>query len=247
MALLIAGLGNPGADYARNRHNAGFMALDTIHASYTFGPWRARFHGVVSEGALAGRKTYLLKPTTFMNESGRAVGEAARFFKLSPAAVVVIHDEIALAAGKLKVKTGGGDAGNNGARSVTAAIGPDYRRVRLGVGHPGHKDGVMPHVLGDFSKADQEWLVPVLDALADNAGLLLKGDDNTFMNKLAIAVAGDGAERPQRPETADPTRPKAQSHVRAARPRAPQAKVPEAGPMADMLRKLLGKKKDEED
>ena len=147
--LLLAGLGNPGAEYARNRHNAGFMALDTIHASYTFGPWRSRFHGVVSEGELAGRKTYLLKPTTFMNESGRSVGAAVQFFKLPHSAVVVIHDEIALAAGKLKVKTGGGDAGNNGARSVTAALGPDYRRVRIGIGHPGEKHRVSGHVLGN--------------------------------------------------------------------------------------------------
>jgi len=188
MALLIAGLGNPGADYARNRHNAGFMALDTIHASYTFGPWRARFHGVVSEGALAGRKTYLLKPTTFMNESGRAVGEAARFFKLSPAAVVVIHDEIALAAGKLKVKTGGGDAGNNGARSVTAAIGPDYRRVRIGVGHPGEKHRVTGHVLGNFTKADEDWLVPMLSAIAEAAPLLAEDDDSRFMNKVTLLL-----------------------------------------------------------
>ena len=188
MALLIAGLGNPGADYARNRHNAGFMALDTIHASYTFGPWRARFHGVVSEGALAGRKTYLLKPTTFMNESGRAVGEAARFFKLSPAAVVVIHDEIALAAGKLKVKTGGGDAGQNGLRSITATLGPDYRRVRLGIGHPGEKDRVSGHVLQNFSKDDIAWLKPLVMAMVEAAPLLAKDDDAGFMSKVALLI-----------------------------------------------------------
>ena len=186
--LLLAGLGNPGAEYARNRHNAGFMAVDTIHASYTFGPWRSRFHGVISEGALGGRKTYLLKPTTFMNESGRAVAAAMQFFKLPLAAVVVMHDEIALAAGKLKVKTGGGDAGNNGARSVTAAIGPDYRRVRIGIGHPGEKHRVSGHVLGNFTKADEDWLVPMLSAITEAAPFLAKDDDSGFMNKVTLIL-----------------------------------------------------------
>jgi len=186
--LLLAGLGNPGAEYARNRHNAGFMAVDTIHASYTFGPWRSRFHGVISEGALGGRKTYLLKPTTFMNESGRAVAAAMQFFRLPLAAVVVVHDEIALAAGKLKVKTGGGDAGNNGARSVTAAIGPDYRRVRIGIGHPGEKHRVSGHVLGNFTKADEDWLVPMLSAITEAAPFLAKDDDSGFMNKVTLIL-----------------------------------------------------------
>ncbi|MBV9692257.1 MAG: aminoacyl-tRNA hydrolase, partial [Alphaproteobacteria bacterium] len=170
--LLIAGLGNPGTEYARNRHNAGFMAVDTIHESYAFGPWRARFQGMLSEGALAGRKTILLKPMTYMNDSGLSVGPAMRFFKLPLGAVVVIHDEIDLAAGKLKAKTGGGDAGNNGARSITAAIGPDYRRVRIGIGHPGEKHRVHGHVLGNFTKADEDWLVPMLSAIAEAAPLL---------------------------------------------------------------------------
>lgn len=187
-ALLIAGLGNPGVEYARNRHNAGFMAVDTIHASYKFGPWRTRFHGLISEGELAGRKTFLLKPSTFMNESGRALGEAVRFFKLPLGAVVVIHDEIALAAGKLKAKTGGGDAGNNGARSVTAALGSDYRRVRIGIGHPGEKHRVTGHVLGNFSKADEDWLVPMLSAIAEAAPLLAKDDESGFMNKVTLIL-----------------------------------------------------------
>ena len=199
--LLLAGLGNPGAEYARNRHNAGFMAVDTIHASYTFGPWRSRFHGVISEGALGGRKTYLLKPTTFMNESGRAVAAAMQFFRLPLAAVVVMHDEIALAAGKLKVKTGGGDAGNNGARSVTAAIGPDYRRVRIGIGHPGEKHRVSGHVLGNFTKADEDWLVPMLSAIAEAAPYLAKDDDSGFMNKVTLTLHPP-AKRTQ-PETED--------------------------------------------
>jgi PTH1 family peptidyl-tRNA hydrolase len=186
--LLIAGLGNPGAEYARNRHNAGFMALDTIHASYKFSPWRSRFHGQISEGEFGGRKTYLLKPTTFMNESGRAVGEAAHFFKLPLSAVIVIHDEIALEAGKLKLKTGGGDAGNNGARSITAAIGPDYRRVRIGIGHPGEKHRVSGHVLGNFSRDDETWLVPMLSAIAEAAPFLAHDDDNGFMNKVTLIL-----------------------------------------------------------
>src|SRR5215472_5852376 len=187
-SLLIAGLGNPGAEYARHRHNAGFMAVDTIHASYDFAPWRARFHGVISEGLLGGRKTYLLKPATYMNDSGKSVGEAVRFFKLPLPAVVVIHDEIALAAGKLKVKAGGGDAGNNGLRSITPAIGPDYRRVRIGIGHPGEKHRVSGHVLGNFSKADEDWLVPTLSAIAEAAPFLAADDDNGFMNKVTLIL-----------------------------------------------------------
>src|SRR5580698_11169337 len=137
--LLIAGLGNPGAEYARNRHNAGFMAADAIAVDYRFAPWRSRFQGLIAEGALAARKTLLLKPMTYMNESGASVGAALRFYKLPLSALVVMHDEIDLAGGKLKVKTGGSDAGNNGLRSITVALGPDYRRVRLGVGHPGSR------------------------------------------------------------------------------------------------------------
>ena len=196
--LLIAGLGNPGAEYARNRHNAGFMAVDTIHASYAFTPWRARFHGLVSEGALGGRKTWLLKPTTYMNESGRAVGEAMRFFKLPLSAVVVIHDELDLAAAKLKVKTGGGDAGNNGARSITASVGPDYRRVRIGVGHPGEKARVTGHVLGNFSRLDEEWLVPMLSAIAEAAPFLAKDDDAGFMNKVQLTLHPPKPKQPKK-------------------------------------------------
>lgn len=196
--LLIAGLGNPGAEYARNRHNAGFMAVDTIHESYNFGPWRSRFHGAISEGALGGRKTYLLKPMTYMNESGQSVGPALRFFKLPVSALVVMHDEIDLAAAKLKVKTGGGDAGNNGARSITATLGPDYRRVRIGIGHPGEKHRVHGHVLGNFSKADEDWLVPMLTAIADASPLLAKDDDVGFMNKVALLTKPPAKkEKPQ--------------------------------------------------
>ncbi len=202
-ALLIAGLGNPGADYARNRHNAGFMAVDTIHASYAFAPWRARFQGALSEGTLAGRKTYLLKPMTYMNDSGLSVGPAMRFFKLPTAALVVIHDEIDLAAAKLKAKTGGGDAGHNGLRSITAALGPAYRRVRIGVGRVGDKTRTHGHVLGNFSKADEGWLAPLLTAIADAAPLLAQDDDVGFMNRIALAL-----KPPAKSETPKPQKPR---------------------------------------
>jgi PTH1 family peptidyl-tRNA hydrolase len=187
-ALLIAGLGNPGAEYARHRHNVGFMAADVLADRHKFGPWRARFQGHVADGTLAGRKVHLLKPMTYMNDSGNSVGAALRFYKLPLSALVVIHDELDLAAGKLKVKTGGGDAGNNGARSITASVGPDYRRVRIGIGHPGQKTRVHSHVLGNFSKADEEWLVPMLDAVAEAAPYLAQDDDPGFMNKVALML-----------------------------------------------------------
>jgi PTH1 family peptidyl-tRNA hydrolase len=187
-ALLIAGLGNPGPDYARHRHNVGFMAVDKIADRQRFGVWRARFQGVVADGTLAGRKTHLLKPMTYMNDSGNSVGAALRFYKLPLSALVVIHDEIDLAAGKLKAKTGGGDAGNNGLRSITAALGPDYRRVRIGVGHPGDKARVHSHVLSNFSKSDEAWLLPILDAIADASELLAHDDDPGFMNRVAVAL-----------------------------------------------------------
>lgn len=186
--LLIAGLGNPGADYARNRHNAGFMAADVIHESHDFGPWRSKFQGLISEGMLGRRKALLLKPMTFMNDSGISVAAAARFYKLPLEAVVVIHDELDLAAGKLKVKTGGGDAGHNGLRSITAALGPDYRRVRIGVGHPGEKERVHGHVLSNFTKADEDWLMAMLDGIAQAAPLLARDDDTGFMNKVAVIM-----------------------------------------------------------
>lgn len=186
--LLIAGLGNPGAQYARNRHNAGFMAVDVIHESYDFGPWRSKYQGLIAEGKLGRRKTYLLKPLTYMNESGQSVGAAARFLKLRPSGVVVMHDEIDLAAGKLKAKTGGGDAGHNGLRSITATLGPDYHRVRIGVGHPGTKDRVHGHVLQNFTKADEDWLVPMLTAIAEAAPHLADDDLIGFMNKAGLVL-----------------------------------------------------------
>ena len=242
--LLFAGLGNPGPRYSGNRHNIGFLAVEEIARRNGFPPFREKFKGLVSEGSLAGERVLILKPQTFMNASGESVEAAAQFYKLTPADITVIYDELDLVPGKARIKRGGGNGGHNGLRSIDPRIGTDYRRVRLGIGHPGHKDRVMPWVLGDFAKADLAWLEPLLGTLADNADLLVTGDDNTLMNKLAIAVNGDGAERDARPETADPTRKKApaQSHIRAARPKAPPAKLPEDGPMAAMLRKVLGKK-----
>jgi PTH1 family peptidyl-tRNA hydrolase len=197
--LLIAGLGNPGAEYARNRHNAGFMAADVIHDRYRFAPWRSRFHGQFAEGAIAGRKTCLLKPMTYMNDSGISVGAATRFFKLPLEAVVVMHDEVDLAAAKIRVKKGGGDAGNNGLRSITSVLGPDYRRVRIGVGRPTGEGGrVYNHVLGNFSKADEVWLVPLLDAIAEAAPLLVRDDDPGFMNKVAVIL--NPPEKKPKPE-----------------------------------------------
>lgn len=186
--LLIAGLGNPGSQYAKSRHNAGFIVVDELHAHYRFGPWKTKFDGLLSEGALAGRKTYLLKPQTYMNLSGDSVGPALRFYKLPLEALVVIHDEIDLAAGKLKAKRGGGDAGQNGLRSITATLGPDYRRVRLGIGHPGEKSRVSGHVLENFSKDDIAWLKPLVDAMVQSAPLLASDDDAGFMSKVALLL-----------------------------------------------------------
>jgi len=240
---LIVGLGNPGDKYSRNRHNIGFMAADAIAARHGFPFYREKYKGLITEGSIAGERVLVLKPQTYMNSSGESVEAVAQFYKLAPADITVIYDELDLVPGKARIKRGGGNGGHNGLRSIDPRIGPDYRRIRLGIGHPGHKDAVMPWVLGDFSRADRNWLDPLLAALADNADLIIKGDDNTLMNRLAIAVQGDAAERPQRPGNADPARPKApaQSHIRAARPKdAP--KLPERGPMADMLAKVFGKK-----
>ncbi|MGH6829423.1 MAG: aminoacyl-tRNA hydrolase [Rhizomicrobium sp.] len=200
--LLIAGLGNPGERYARNRHNAGFILVDEIHARYRFAPWKARFEGFLCDGALAGRKTYLLKPQTYMNHSGVSVGAAVRFFKLPLSALVVVHDEIDLAPGKIKVKTGGGDAGQNGLRSVTESLGPDYRRLRIGVGHPGEKSLVVAHVLQNFSKEEILWLKALVVAMVEATPFLAKDDDGGFMSRVALLTATPKAEKP--PKAKDP-------------------------------------------
>jgi peptidyl-tRNA hydrolase, PTH1 family len=190
--LVIAGLGNPGARHARNRHNVGFLAVDEIAQLHRFGPFRSRFHGLASEGTIGGERVLLLKPQTFMNESGRSVGEALRFLKLDEGALVVIHDELDLVPGKVRVKTGGGAAGHNGLRSITAHVGNDYRRVRIGIGHPGDKALVYHYVLSDFAKAEAGWVDAVCRAIADAAPLLAQGQDASFQNKVHLAVEAAG-------------------------------------------------------
>lgn len=213
---LFVGLGNPGAQYAQNRHNIGFMALDRIAEDHGFSPWKARFQAQVSEGRLGGDKLVLLKPQTFMNLSGQAVGEAMRYLKLSPADVVVFHDELDLAPGKLRLKEGGGHAGHNGLRSIHQHIGEAYHRVRLGIGHPGHKDRVAGYVLHDFAKADEEWLDDLLRGISDGADALAAGDGPRFQNAVAARTAparNAGRDRPAPaapgPVKADPEAPKA--------------------------------------
>jgi PTH1 family peptidyl-tRNA hydrolase len=241
---LFVGLGNPGTAYARHRHNVGFMALDRIAERHGLGPWKKRFHGLVCDGPISGHRVTLLKPQTYMNDSGRSVGEAQRYLKIAEADIYVFHDEIDLAPGKLRVKAGGGNAGHNGLRSISAHIENDYRRVRIGVGHPGSKDLVSPYVLHDFAKVDREWLEPLLDAIADAAGRLAAGDDARFLTEVARTLQGE-----DRPGKADkgkasgrPAEP-AKTERRADLPR-PQSVAGErpatrAGALAENLKKWL--------
>lgn len=189
---LFAGLGNPGAQYAGNRHNIGFMALDAIHRRHGFAPWRSRFQGRASEGQIGGVRVILLEPATFMNESGRSVGEALRFFKIPLSDLVVFHDELDLPAAKLRVKTGGGNAGHNGLRSITALCGNDYARVRLGIGHPGDKALVHSYVLNDFAKAERPWVEDICDACAEYAAVLAAADAARFQSDVAARMQGRG-------------------------------------------------------
>lgn len=186
---LIVGLGNPGAKYAQTRHNIGFMAVDRIAEDHGLGPWRARFQGELSEGRLGTDRVALLKPQTFMNLSGQSVGEAMRYLKLDPADVIVLHDELDLAPGKLRLKMGGGHAGHNGLRSITQHIGAEFQRVRLGIGHPGHKDRVASYVLHDFAKAEQDWLDDLMRGISDGAAHLASGDGARFQNAVAARTA----------------------------------------------------------
>jgi len=185
---LMVGLGNPGPKYQANRHNIGFMAVDEIVRRHGFSPWRKRFQGECAEGQIAGVKVLALKPATYMNESGRAVGEAMRFLKITPEDVIVFHDELDIAAARVRVKLGGGNAGHNGLRSIDAHIGNNFQRVRLGIGHPGMKELVHAYVLHDFAKADQIWLEPLLDETARNADLLVEARADQFQNRIALAL-----------------------------------------------------------
>jgi peptidyl-tRNA hydrolase, PTH1 family len=227
---LFVGLGNPGAEHALNRHNVGFMAVDAIAASHGFPAWRKRFQGLAAEGKLGEEQVLLFKSQTFMNASGRAVGEAVRFYKLEPADVVVFHDELDLAPGKLRVKTGGGVAGHNGLRSLSAHIGNDYVRVRIGIGHPGRKDLVTHHVLHDFAKADRAWLKPLLDAIAAEAPFLAEGAIEKFQSRVAHAVQAASPEEKA---------PRAKPPGAGKEPQAEKKSAPQ-GSLAEKLRRWFG-------
>jgi len=224
---LIVGLGNPGSKYARNRHNIGFMALDQIALDHGFSPWKAKFQSQICEGNLGGTKVLLLKPQTFMNLSGQSVGEAMRFYKLTCEDVTVLHDELDLVPGKARVKQGGGHAGHNGLRSIHAHIGADYGRVRLGIGHPGHKDAVAGYVLRDFPKADETWLDDLMRGISDGVVSLAAGDGGRFMNAVALRTA---------PPRSSTSRPKGEGG-KASAPTADEGKADQRSPME----KLLGK------
>ncbi len=195
---LLVGLGNPGRQYAGNRHNIGFMAIDEIARIHRGAPWRGRFQGAASEVSLGAEKALLLKPQTYMNESGRSVAEAARFFKIEPKDIIVFHDELDLAPAKLRVKLGGGNAGHNGLRSISAHMGNDYWRARMGIGHPGDKALVHAYVLNDFAKAEQPWVEDMCRACADLLPLLLKGDDSAFVSKLHLEMEARGHKEVKR-------------------------------------------------
>jgi PTH1 family peptidyl-tRNA hydrolase len=227
---LFVGLGNPGAQYALNRHNVGFMALDSIAATHDFPSWRKRFQGWSCEGKLGGEKVVMLKPGTFMNESGQSAQEAVHFYKLELDDVIVFHDELDLAPGKVRVKTGGGVAGHNGLKSMTSHLGNDYVRVRIGIGHPGRKEKVVRYVLQNFPKADHVWLEPLLGAIASEAQFLAKGENDKFQSRIAYAMQTEDepdAEAKPKPTSKSPKAKTAESK-------------PQEGALAGMLRRWLG-------
>lgn len=228
---LLVGLGNPGAKYAGNRHNVGFMALDRVAADHGFSPWKPRFQGLTAEGRLGDQRVTLLKPQTFMNASGQAVGEAMRYLKLTPAEVVVLHDELDLAPGVCRLKAGGGHAGHNGLRSIHQHIGDSYRRLRIGIGHPGHKDRVTGHVLSDFARSEEAMVEDMLAAISAAAAALVAGDGAAF----GTAMAARTAPRAPRPAAA-PARPAAPE--RPVAPESPAPSAPAAGQPATMAERL---------
>lgn len=258
---MIVGLGNPGTKHARQRHNIGFMVVDAIFRRHSFSPFRKKFKAEIADGEIGGEKVLLIKPQTFMNLSGEAVGEAMRFYKINSTDITVFYDELDLAAGKVRIKTGGGHGGHNGIKSLDAHCSKDYKRIRLGIDHPGHKERVTGHVLGDFSKADYKWVHPLLEAIGDNIALLVDGKDSSFMNKLALALGNEAPDVDKGRKKANPNKAssakgeqKNTSHIHQAHNTAPQntkkniqknfqkdiPKVGPQGPMADMLKKLFG-------
>jgi len=202
--VLFVGLGNPGGSYAGNRHNVGFMAVEGIARRHGFGAWRRRFQGVATEGTIGSQRVLLLLPGTYMNESGIAVSQAMQFYKLDLADIVVFHDELDLPPGKVRVKVGGGVAGHNGLRSISAHVGNEYRRVRIGIGHPGVKELVHPYVLSDFAKSERPWVETLCDVIADNAALLAGGEDASFQNKVHLAMDAKGFAAPKQPGASPP-------------------------------------------
>ncbi|MBI3444620.1 MAG: aminoacyl-tRNA hydrolase [Magnetospirillum sp.] len=227
--FLVVGLGNPGSDYARNRHNIGFMAADVLVRRHSFGPWRSKFQAEIAEGVIGGDKVVILKPQTYMNLSGQSVAACARFLKIPVDDVIVLHDELDIAPGRLKVKRGGGAGGHNGLKSIDAHLGQTYRRVRLGIGHPGDRNLVSGYVLHDFAKADEPWLIAVLDALADTFPMLVAGDDTGFMTRVAHLTAPPKPKKDKAAETA-PSAP------------APETLPPATGgTLADALRAAMNK------
>lgn len=256
---LFVGLGNPGSEYAGNRHNVGFMAVDAIAERHGFGPWKKKFQGFAADGEIAGERILLLKPQTYMNESGRSVGEAARFLKIDLADIVVFYDEIDVAPGKLKAKTGGGNAGHNGLRSITAHLGNDYQRIRIGVGHPGEKHLVANYVLSNFAKADRDWLESLLAAVANAAARLARGDQARFLTDVAkeLQIEGTGSGGSARLESTPPdrrgpaepegeTRSRGAEQTQSTRSRHPAGEraAKRKGALADNLAKWLSARKD---
>ncbi|MEQ8825582.1 MAG: aminoacyl-tRNA hydrolase [Filomicrobium sp.] len=238
---LIVGLGNPGQKYERNRHNVGFMAVDKIADEFGFQPYRNRFKGLVAEGRVGSQRALIIKPQTYMNESGQSVGEATRFLKIAEEDVIVLYDEIDLAPGKLKAKLGGGNAGHNGLRSISAHLGNDYHRIRIGVGHPGRKDLVANYVLHDFAKAEYDWLDPLLDAIARAAEPMVAGDLAKFTAEVARRL-GQEEEPPDKPKPAKKAKPqRASAHPAGER----QAKAQNA--IAENLQKWLAKRESKDE
>jgi len=244
---LFVGLGNPGAKYAMNRHNIGFMALERIARDHAFGPWKKKFHSLAADGDIDGEKILLLKPETFMNDSGRAVQDAARFLKIGLSDIIVFHDELDLAPAKIKLKTGGGNAGHNGLRSITAHLENDYKRVRLGIGHPGSKDAVVHYVLNDFAKSEAQWLDDLLGAVSKSAPRLAKGDDARFLTEVAklMQTAQELTEpSPRSAKTPSPPEPKTNKQPSSGHPAGERASKQKTA-LADNLKKwLAGRKTD---